>query len=74
MEVMNDDLVLSVDEIVNITHRKRPVEQLRDLIALGIPAVRRYDNTICVLRSDLTIRRSAVKVSDGRPQRTSRKE
>lgn len=54
-----NELVLSVDEIVSITHRKRPVEQLRDLTALGIPAMRRHDNTICVLRADVTTRRAA---------------
>jgi hypothetical protein len=75
MELTNNDLVLSVDEIVKITHRKRPVEQLRDLIALGIPAVRRHDNTICVLRADVTTRRQSVdNVPEPRPQRKSVKQ
>jgi len=48
------DLVLSEDEIFQITHRKRPKEQLRDLIAMGIRAtLRQHDNTVCVLRAHL---------------------
>lgn len=70
----NNDLVLSREEIVDITHRKRPVEQLRDLLALGIPATRRHDNTICVLRADVTTRRAAANASDVRPQRKSAKQ
>lgn len=42
---------LSPDEIYALTHYKRPAEQLRELAALGIPARRRHDNTICVLRA-----------------------
>lgn len=60
METEKNDLVLSPEEIVTITHRKRPLEQLRDLTALGIPATRRHDNTICVLRADVTTRRAAA--------------
>lgn len=56
MEELKQDLVLSDDEIFKITHRKRAREQLRDLIAFGIPATRRHDNTICVLRADVTRR------------------
>lgn len=59
------DLVLSPDEIVAITHRKRPAEQLRDLLALGIPARRRHDNTICVLRADVTMRRGPAANEPG---------
>lgn len=50
------DLVLSTDEIITITHRKRAREQMEDLAALGIPAVLRHDNTVCVLRVDLARR------------------
>lgn len=67
------DLVLSREEIVTITHRKRPVEQLRDLLALGIPATRRHDNTICVLRADVTTRRAA-NILEARPTRKSAKQ
>ena len=69
-----NDLVLSREEIVEITHRKRPLEQLRDLIALGIPATRRHDNTICVLRADVTTRRAAANAPEVRPQRKSAKQ
>ena len=47
-------LVLSADEIYQITHYKRTAEQLRALAQLGIPAVRRHDNTVCVLRCNVT--------------------
>lgn len=69
------DLVLSTAEIIAITHRKRPADQLRDLLALGIPARRRHDNTICVLRADVTMRRSPAANEPGiRPQRKSAKQ
>ena len=67
------DLVLSPAEIITITHRKRAREQLRDLIALGIPAVRRHDNTVCVLRVDLA-RRAAKNATVQGPQRKSAKQ
>ncbi|MES2148633.1 MAG: DUF4224 domain-containing protein [Pseudomonadota bacterium] len=52
----NTGLVLSVDEIVMITHRVRAAEQLRDLKEMGIPAtLRRHDNTVCVLRMYVTV-------------------
>lgn len=41
---------LSEEEIYNITHYRRAAEQLRALRELGIPARRRHDNTVCVLR------------------------
>lgn len=51
---MKNDLVLSPDEIYEITHRKRPKEQLRDLTLMGIRAtLRQHDNTVCVLRAHL---------------------
>lgn len=59
MSEQANDLVLSVGEIVSITHRKRSVEQLHDLAALGMPAMRRHDNPICVMRADVTKRRAA---------------
>lgn len=40
-------------EIYELTHYRRPKEQLRALTELGIPARRRHDNTICVLRMHL---------------------
>lgn len=74
LEIHPHHLVLSPDEIIAITHRKRAREQLRDLIALGIPATRRFDNTICVLRVDAITRRSALPAPVGGPQRKSVKK
>lgn len=50
---MGDELglALSPAEIFNLTHYKRPAEQIRVLGELGIPAKRRHDNTVCVLRA-----------------------
>lgn len=50
MKQQKEDPVLSPDEIYGITHYRRAAEQLRELEALGIPARRRHDNTVCVLR------------------------
>lgn len=45
-------LTLSDAELYDLTHYRRPAEQLRELESLGIPAKRRrHDNTICVLRA-----------------------
>lgn len=44
------DHVLSPQEIYDLTHYRRAAEQLRELAVLGIPARRRHDNTVCVLR------------------------
>jgi hypothetical protein len=75
MENMNSDLVLSVDEIVSITHRVRPAEQLRDLKAMGIPAThRRHDNTVCVLRMYVTVPPAAVLAANDGPQLMSSKK
>lgn len=47
-----DSPVLSDDEIYQITHYRRPKEQLQALKELGIPArIRKIDNTVCVLRA-----------------------
>jgi hypothetical protein len=44
------DHVLSPEEIYDLTHYRRAAEQLRELAVLGIPARRRHDNSVCVLR------------------------
>lgn len=45
-------LTLTDAELYDLTHYRRPAEQLRELESLGIPAKRRrHDNTICVLRA-----------------------
>lgn len=72
-ELMKNDLVLSEEEIYEITHRKRPKEQLRDLVAMGIRAtLRQHDNTVCVLRAHVTT--LAANLPTGEPQlKSSRK-
>lgn len=65
------DQTLTVDEIFEITHYKRPKEQYRELKALGIPVKLRHDNTICVLRVDLNARQQAANAAETRPQRKS---
>lgn len=47
-----DSLILSDEEIYQITHYKLPKKQLAALEELGIPAkLRKIDNTVCVLRA-----------------------
>jgi hypothetical protein len=45
------DLRLLPEEIYALTGYRRQTEQLRELAALGIPARRQRDNSICVLRA-----------------------
>lgn len=49
-----DSLALTPDEIYTLTHCKRAKEQLRELARMRIPATRRIDNTVCVLRMYVT--------------------
>lgn len=49
-----NDPTLSPEEIYKITHCKRAKEQLRELARMRIPATRRVDNTVCVLRMYVT--------------------
>jgi hypothetical protein len=44
-------MVLTQQEIYELTHRINPTAQLRYLAQLGIEARRRPDNTVLVLRS-----------------------
>ena len=53
MTMENQSPTLTDAEIYELTHYRRPKEQLRALGELGIPARRRHDNTICVLRMHL---------------------
>jgi hypothetical protein len=57
---------LTEAEIYDMTHYRRPAEQLRALARLGIPATRRHDNTVCVLRMHLL--QPAPKAEPPRPQ------
>jgi hypothetical protein len=47
-------LALTPEEIYALTHCKRAKEQLRELARMRIPATRRVDNTVCVLRMYVT--------------------
>ena len=47
-------IVLTDDEIYEITRYKLAAKQLRALKEMGIKATRRHDNTVCVLRVHLT--------------------
>lgn len=58
--------VLSPQEIYDLTHYRRPAEQIRELAAMGVPARRRHDNTVCVLRAD--VRKPSTKPEPPRPQ------
>lgn len=60
-------LVLSKDEIFELTHYRRPAEQMRALKVLNLPAVLRHDNTVCVLRADLTARERPVEPQVQKP-------
>lgn len=46
-------ICLSVDEIRELTARKRPTAQVEALATMRIPARLRPNNTVCVLRADL---------------------
>lgn len=72
---MEDTPTLTDAEIFNITHRKRPKEQMRDLIEMGIPAfLRKHDNTVCVLRMHVTVPQSIPVSANDEPQlKSSRK-
>jgi glutaredoxin-related protein len=63
-----DSLVLSNEEIIELTHYRRPAQQIRTLKALGIPALHRHDNTVCVLLADVTTKR---EIAAPPPQRKS---
>lgn len=63
---------LSPEEIYDITHYKRAAEQLRALKELGIPARRRHDNTVCVLRMH-TMAPAANQPAAGPTLKSSRK-
>lgn len=65
-------LTLTEAELYDLTHYRRPAEQLRELEYLGIPAKRRrHDNTVCVLRVHLQNPES-VKQAAPRPQLKTR--
>ncbi|MES2346298.1 MAG: DUF4224 domain-containing protein [Pseudomonadota bacterium] len=75
--INHTDLVLSDEEIEGITHCKRAKEQLRELERMNIPATRRVDNTVLVLRMYVTVpgaAPAAVPAANDEPQlKSSRK-
>lgn len=66
------DLALSDQEIIELTHYRRPAEQLRKLKELGVPAIRLRDNTVRVLRMHLIHPTHVSPVTT--PQRKSAKK
>lgn len=64
------DLILSDEEIYDITHYRRAHEQLRKLKEMGIPATRLHDNTVRVLRMHL-IHPTTTAAPSAAPQRKS---
>ena len=66
------DLILSDEEIYDITHYRRAHEQLRKLKEMGIPATRLHDNTVRVLRMHLVHpAANAAALAPPAPQRKS---
>jgi hypothetical protein len=64
---------LTPDEIYDITHYRRAKEQLRELQALGIPARRRHDGTVCVLRMHTMAPAANQAASPGPTLKSSRR-
>ncbi|MRT27597.1 DUF4224 domain-containing protein [Herbaspirillum sp. CAH-3] len=60
MNAVLDPITLTEQEVVAITGYHRPAFQLRRLQEMGIPAHRRPDNTIMVLRVYVTTRPEAA--------------
>jgi hypothetical protein len=48
-----NELALSDQEVIDLTHYRRAAEQLRALKEIGVPATRLHDNTVRVLRMHL---------------------
>ncbi|MFZ4874991.1 DUF4224 domain-containing protein [Janthinobacterium sp. Mn2066] len=71
-KVAMNELALSNQEIIDLTHYKRAAEQLRVLKAMGIPATRLHDNTVRVLRMHLM--QPAATAPEPRPMRKSERK
>lgn len=48
-----NELALTDQEVIDLTHYRRAAEQLRVLKEMGVPATRLHDNTVRVLRMHL---------------------
>lgn len=68
-------LTLTEDELYELTHYRRPAEQLRALEAMRIPHThRKHDNTVCVLRIYATTPGALPAAANDGPQlKSSRK-
>jgi hypothetical protein len=66
------DLALTEDEIVELTHYRRPAEQLRKLKEMGVPATRLRDNTVRVLRMHL-VHPTAMPAAPAPQRKSTRK-
>jgi hypothetical protein len=71
--VSAQDFVLTEEELKEITGYSRPAFQMKCLKNLGIPARRRPDNTLIVLRMDLRSRTQQQAATDGPKLKSSRK-
>jgi hypothetical protein len=68
-------LVLSPEEIYEITHYKVPKKQLEALLAMGIPAhLRKIDHSVCVLRAHVTNPSAPAAPGAPKPVRKSARE
>jgi len=67
------DFVLTEEEVKEITGYSRPAFQLKCLKNLGIPARRRPDNSLIVLRMDLRNRAPQQGNNDAPKLKSSRK-
>lgn len=48
---MAENIALTANELFELTHYVRALEQLRELRLMGVRAHRRADGTVCVLRA-----------------------
>ena len=58
-------MILTADELAELTARRRPAAQARELDRLGIPYRRRTDGSLVVLRE---IARHALQISERVPR------
>jgi hypothetical protein len=70
----NQDLTLSAAELKNVTGYAKPVFQLRVLKELGIPARRRPDNTVLVLRMHMLHPSASAAFTPSAPRLKSAKK
>jgi hypothetical protein len=64
MHAISEPITLTEQEVVAVTGYQRPAYQLAKLKEMGIPAHRRPDNTIMVLRMYVTTRPTTAAAPD----------